>query len=73
MKEREDLQRLLRAHVDVVSPDTLVIAGEFAQFKDSKRRIDLLGRSIPARLDGWVVLPGFYPCVGGGGFSPRTG
>lgn len=41
--ERADLQRLLREQIDVISPDTMVIAEEFGDWEDSKRRIDLLG------------------------------
>jgi hypothetical protein len=33
--ERGDLQRLLRQQVDVISPDTLVIAEEFGDWQDS--------------------------------------
>ena len=43
LKERGDLQRLLRANIAVVAPDVLVIAEEFGEWDDSKRRIDLLG------------------------------
>jgi len=43
IKERSDLQRLLRTQVDVISPDTLVIYEEFGDWQESKRRIDLLG------------------------------
>lgn len=43
IKERGDLQRLLRDNIEVVSPDTLIIAEEFGEFADSRRRIDLLG------------------------------
>ncbi|MGD9690393.1 MAG: DUF4268 domain-containing protein [Phycisphaerales bacterium] len=43
IKERADLQRLLRANIAVVAPNVLVIAEEFAEWDDSKRRIDLLG------------------------------
>ncbi len=43
LQERRDLQRLLRAHISVVSPDTLVIAEEFGDWDESRRRIDLLG------------------------------
>ena len=42
-RERDDLQRLLRQNIQVVAPDVLVIAEEFGQWDDSKRRIDLLG------------------------------
>ena len=40
--ERGDLQRLLRAKVDAVCPDAMVIAEEFGDWEESKRRIDLL-------------------------------
>jgi RecB family endonuclease NucS len=41
--EREDLQRILRMHIDAVAPDTLVLAEEFSDWEDSSRSIDLLG------------------------------
>lgn len=50
VKERSDLQRLLRTHIGVVSPNTLVIAEEFGQWQESKRRIDLLGLDKDANL-----------------------
>ena len=50
VKERSDLQRLLRTHIDVVSPSTLVIAEEFGHWRDSKRRIDLLALDKDANL-----------------------
>lgn len=37
------MQRLLRTHINVVSPETILIAEEFGQWQDSRRRIDLLG------------------------------
>lgn len=43
IKERHDLQRLLRDQVELISPDTLVLSEEFSDWNDSKRRIDLLG------------------------------
>lgn len=43
LKERSDLQRLLKKQIEIISPDTLVIAEEFGEWEDSKRRIDLLG------------------------------
>ncbi len=43
IKERSDLQRLLRAKIEVVAPDVLVISEEFGEWDESKRRIDLLG------------------------------
>ena len=45
-----DLQRLLRDQVTEVSPDTLVIAEEFSEWTDSRRRIDLLGIDKEANL-----------------------
>lgn len=43
LRERQDLQRLLRSQIEIVSRDTLVISEEFSQWEDSNRRIDLLG------------------------------
>jgi RecB family endonuclease NucS len=50
LKERYDLQRLLRKQIDVIVPDMhrdaratlLVIAVEFGEWDECKRRIDLL-------------------------------
>jgi hypothetical protein len=53
LKERADLQRLLRSSIGVVAPDVMVISEEFAEWDDSKRRIDLLGIDDNANL---VVL-----------------
>ena len=50
--ERRDLQRLLRAHLAELLPDVLVIAEEFGDWDDSKRRIDLLG----VHRDGSLVV-----------------
>ncbi len=50
IRERADLQRLLRNHVEVVSPETLVISEEFGEWQDSRRRIDLLGIDKDANL-----------------------
>jgi hypothetical protein len=50
VRERADLQRLLRGNIDVVSPDTLVISEEFGDWEDSRRRIDLLGLDRDANL-----------------------
>ena len=41
--ERADLQRLLRARIDAITDDVLIVAEEFGAFADAKRRIDLLG------------------------------
>jgi hypothetical protein len=43
LRERFDLQFLLKSQIDVISPDTLVVAEEFGAWEESRRRIDLLG------------------------------
>jgi len=48
--ERADLQRLLRDQIEIVAPDTLVIAEEFGHWDDSRRRIDLLAIDRDANL-----------------------
>lgn len=50
LRERRDLQRLLREHVEVIAPDTLVVSEEFGDWEDCKRRIDLLGIDKAANL-----------------------
>src|SRR5262245_33809061 len=50
LRERSDLQRLLRAKLPVVCPDTLVLGEEFRDWDDSRRRIDLLGLDKDANL-----------------------
>lgn len=50
VRERDDLQRLLRVNVECVSPDTLILTEEFSQWEDSRRRIDLLGIDKDANL-----------------------
>src|SRR5436309_2775596 len=50
LRERADLQRLLRKQIDVILPNTLVIAEEFGEWDESKRRIDLLGLDENANL-----------------------
>jgi len=50
LDERKDLQRLLRNQIEVIAPDTLVIAEEFGEWEDSRRRIDLLGLDKEANL-----------------------
>lgn len=50
LQERRDLQRLLRDHVEVIAPETLVISEEFGEWEDSRRRIDLLGIDKDANL-----------------------
>lgn len=48
--ERRDLQRLLRDHINVIDPEILVIAEEFGEWDDSRRRVDLLGLDKSANL-----------------------
>ena len=43
LQERKHLQALLKSRPEVVSPDTLIVAEEFGDWEDSRRRIDLLG------------------------------
>ena len=50
LTERRDLQRLLRDQIEVVADDVLVIAEEFGEWTESRRRIDLLGVDKDANL-----------------------
>lgn len=50
LRERQDLQRLLRDHIDVIAPGVLVVAEEYGEWEDSRRRIDLLGVDKDANL-----------------------
>jgi hypothetical protein len=50
LRERADLQRLLRASVEVLGEDLLIIAEEFGSWEDSRRRIDLLALDRDANL-----------------------
>lgn len=50
VRERADLQRLLRNQIEIIAPDTLIIAEEFGEWEDSRRRIDLLGIDKNANL-----------------------
>lgn len=50
ISERADLQRLLRDSIEIIAPDTLVIAEEFSSWNDSRRRIDLLAIDKDANL-----------------------
>jgi hypothetical protein len=42
LKERSDLQRLLRDCIDIILPDGMVLTEEFGEWVDARRRIDLL-------------------------------
>ena len=50
LKERQDLQNMLKTQIDVISPDTLVVAEEFGDWENSRRRIDLFGIDKNANL-----------------------
>lgn len=50
IRERRDLQRLLKANIEVIAPDVLVIAEEFGEWDESGRRIDLLAVDRNANL-----------------------
>lgn len=50
MWERRDIQKVLRDSIEVVSPNTMVIAEEFGDWTDGRRRIDLLCLSKDAGL-----------------------
>lgn len=42
LRERGDLQRLLRTQIDVLGDELFVLTEEFGEWEDSRRRIDLL-------------------------------
>ncbi len=48
--ERGDLQRLLKKQIENVLPNVLVVAEEFGEWEESRRRIDLLGIDRDANL-----------------------
>lgn len=48
--ERGDLQRILRSNVGAIAPDCLVLAEEYGDWADAKRRIDLLCIDSEANL-----------------------
>ncbi|WP_083405615.1 PDDEXK family nuclease [Mycolicibacterium rutilum] len=50
IRERTDLQRLLRAQPDALGEDLMVVAEEFGDWEDSRRRIDLLAIDRQRRL-----------------------
>lgn len=50
LQERKHLQTMLKAKIDIIAPDTLVVAEEFSLWEDSKRRIDLLAIDKKANL-----------------------
>lgn len=50
IRERTDLQRLLRTQIEVLGDNLYVLAEEFGDWEDSKRRIDLLAIDSEANL-----------------------
>ncbi len=50
IQERQTLQRLLRDQIEIISPDTMVLAEEYGDWEDSRRRIDLLCLDRSGRL-----------------------
>ncbi|MFN9373344.1 MAG: DUF4268 domain-containing protein [Planctomycetaceae bacterium] len=50
VRERSDLQRLLRGQIEVLGDDLYVLTEEFGEWEDSRRRIDLLAVDRDANL-----------------------
>lgn len=50
VRERDDLQRLLRTQIDVLGDDLYVLTEEFGDWDESRRRIDLLAIDRQANL-----------------------
>ena len=50
LRERFDLQRLLRPKIEILAPETLLIAEEFGDWEEGRRRIDLLALDKQANL-----------------------
>ena len=50
LKERTHLQHMIKNQIDVISPNTLIVAEEFGDWEESRRRIDLLGIDKNANL-----------------------
>jgi len=50
IRERDDIQRMLRSQIDVLGDDLYVLTEEFGDWEDSRRRIDLLAIDRDANL-----------------------
>lgn len=50
IRERADLQRLLRDQIEIIAPECLVISEEFGDWDEGSRRIDLLAIDQDANL-----------------------
>ncbi|MCH8113597.1 MAG: hypothetical protein IH905_16865 [Proteobacteria bacterium] len=48
--ERQNLQKILRDRIEVLAPDVMVLAEEFGNWQESRRRIDLLCLERSGRL-----------------------
>jgi hypothetical protein len=48
--ERSDLQRLLRDRLEVIAPEAMLLAEEFGDWDDARRRIDLLAIDRDGKL-----------------------
>lgn len=48
--EKQGLQNMLKNRIEIVAPDTLIVAEEFSYWENSHRRIDLLGVDKNANL-----------------------
>lgn len=50
LQERYDLQEAIKNNISILAPDCLVIAEEFSDWEDSRRRIDILAIDKQANL-----------------------
>src|SRR5438128_12532282 len=50
LRERSDIQRLLRTQIEVIADDLYILTEEFSEWEESKRRIDLLAIDANANL-----------------------
>jgi len=69
VRERSDLQRLLREHVHIVAPETLIIAEEFGSWDASYRRIDCLASTGTAD---WTAYDLTVECCAAGRCALRS-
>lgn len=50
LRERDDIQRLLRTDIGAIDSDLLVVAEEFGEWEEARRRVDLLALDREGRL-----------------------
>jgi len=48
--ERKDIQEALKQNIEVITPDCLIVAEEYSEWDQSRKRIDLLGIDRDANL-----------------------